>query len=345
MPVFGNTDFSDHQQVCFFADRASGLRAIIAIHLTVNGIAAGGIRMYPYAADQDAVRDALRLSRAMTYKLAVADLPVGGGKSVIIGDPRSDKTEARLEAFGRAVESLGGRYTCGEDVGTTPEDMAVINRTTQYVVGLPGQSGDTSPLTGLGIFHAIRAAAKHKLGRSDLEGLTVAVQGVGNVGRHLCKHLAEAGAKLYMADIDDDALHDAATVFGAERVSPDRVLSLEVDVVAPCALGAVINDTTVSAIKAPIVFGGANNQLAEDRHGGALHDRGILYVPDYIANAGGSHSASRDFLEQSDDEIMTRVVGIHDICLNVFRRAEADDIPTSVAADRLAEEIIRKYDG
>jgi leucine dehydrogenase len=340
MPVFENRAFDQHEWVSFVEDRATGLHAIIAIHSTALGPAGGGIRMYPYSDSDHALYDVLRLSRAMTCKSALAGLPVGGGKSVIIGDPRKDKSEPLLEAFGRAVEALAGRYVCAEDVGTTPEDMEVIHRSTRFVVGLPGGSGDTSPLTGYGVFHAIRAAARHRLGRDDLSGLSVAIQGAGNVGRYLMQHLNEAGAQIRVADLDEEATRRAAADFGAEIVSPDVVLSLEADVLAPCAMGAVLDDESVPNIRAKIVCGGANNQLADDRHGEQLAERGILYVPDYVANAGGVLSGASEFLGMEEEELRGRVEGIYDSCNRVFERAERDGVAPSVAAERLAREVI-----
>lgn len=340
MSVFENRAFDRHEWVSFIEDRATGLRAIIAIHSTALGPAGGGIRMYPYSDSDHALYDVLRLSRAMTCKSALAGLPVGGGKSVIIGDPRKDKSEPLLEAFGRAVEALGGRYVCAEDVGTTPEDMAVIHRSTRFVVGLPGGSGDTSPLTGYGVFHAIRAAARHRLGRDALSGLSVAIQGAGNVGRYLMQHLTEVGAQIHVADLDGEATRRAAEDFGAEVVTPDSVLYLDVDVLAPCAMGAVLDDETVPKIRAKIVCGGANNQLADDRHGQALAERGILYVPDYVANAGGVLSGASEWMGMGEEELRGRVEGIYDSCNQVFARAERDGVAPSVAAERLAQEVI-----
>jgi leucine dehydrogenase len=340
MSVFENQAFDDHEQVSFITDHATRLRAIIAIHSTALGPAGGGIRMYPYPDSGQALYDVLRLSRAMTCKSALAGLPVGGGKSVIIGDPRRDKTEPLLEAFGRAVEALGGRYICAEDVGTTPEDMEVVHRSTRFVVGLPGGSGDTSPLTGYGVFHAIRAAVRHRLGRDDLSGLSVAVQGAGNVGRYLMQHLVEAGARVHVADLDEEATRRAAGDFGAEVVMPDSVLYLDVDVLAPCAMGAVLDDETVPKIRAKIVCGGANNQLADDRHGQALAERNILYVPDYVANAGGLLSGASEWMGMGEEELRGRVEGIYDSCSRVFSRAERDGVAPSVAAESLAKEVI-----
>ncbi|MDP6564388.1 MAG: Glu/Leu/Phe/Val dehydrogenase dimerization domain-containing protein [Alphaproteobacteria bacterium] len=339
MTVFDAADFDNHHRLAFFTDPAAGLRAIIAIHRLRNGIAGGGIRMWPYDSDEAAIADALRLSRAMSYKFALADLPVGGGKTVVIGDSRRDKNEDLLRALGRAIDSLGGCYICGPDVGTTPEDMVVIGRETDHARGRPGESGDTSPATGFGVYHAIRAAAGHELGNDDLRGVRVAVQGAGAVGRALCRHLCDAGAEILIADIDPAAAAAAAD-FGASVVSPDEILAAEAEVLAPCALGAVLNDRTIPAIRAKIVCGGANNQLAEERHGAALAERGVLYVPDYVANAGGAINAVAEGADYDEAAALARTARIYDTCRRVFEKAEAEGIASSLAADRLAEEII-----
>jgi len=340
MPVFHAADFDAHEQVCFFTDADAGLHAIIAIHWSGPGLAGGGIRMWPYDDEQKAITDALRLSRAMTYKFALADIPIGGGKTVIIGDARTAKTPALLRALGRAVDSLGGRYICGPDVGTTPEDMIHVGETTDHVRGRPGESGDTSPATGYGVFQALRAAVRHRLGRQDLAGLKVAVQGAGAVGSALCRHLHEAGAEILIADVDSAAVARAEADFGAVAVTPEAILAVEADVLAPCALGAVLNDQSIPEIRAAVVCGGANNQLAEDRHGDALAGRGILYVPDYVANAGGAINASAEGPDYDAERAWQRVGRIYDTCERVFARAEADGIAASRAADRLAAEIV-----
>lgn len=341
MSVFEHEEYAGHEFVGFFSDQAVGLRAIITIHSTILGPSAGGTRFYPYQNSAEALYDVLRLSKAMTYKFAVAGIPLGGGKSVIIGNPKVDKTEVLLEAFGRAVDRLGGRYICAEDVGMTPNDVAIIHRQTEYVAGLPGKSGDTSPPTGYGVFQAIRAGVKKRLGVGDLNGVAVAVQGVGNVGWHLCKHLKEAGARIFAADIDKDAVRRVVDQLGAEAVSVHNILFLDVDVLAPCALGAVLNDDTIPKIQAKIICGGANNQLAKPRHGKALGDRDILYVPDYVANAGGAISGSREITGASEAEAIQRITAIYHTCNRVFDLAERDGIPTNEAADRLAEEMIK----
>ncbi len=349
MSVFDLPDFDDHARVCFFNDGPSGLRAIIAIHRLRGGVSGGGIRMWPYGSDGEALTDALRLSRAMSYKFALAGIPYGGAKSVIIGDSRVDKSDALLTAFGRAIDSLGGACLCGPDVGTSAGDMTVIARETEYVRGREGLSGDTSPATAYGIWQALRAAVRHRLGKDDLAGLTVAVQGLGAVGGKLCRHLVEAGARLIVADIDDDAVARTVRELGAEGaeaaevVDAADILFAEADILAPCALGAVFDDATIPRLKAGIVCGGANNQLAEERHGAALDEAGVLYVPDFVANAGGTIHAVREDPENPDfdeDAAMAAVAGIYDTCAEIFSRAEGEGVPTSVAADRLARKII-----
>ncbi len=342
MPVFNSDAFDGHESVHFFRDPDSGLKAIIAIHDTTLGPAGGGVRFWPYDSDAEALRDALRLSRAMSFKLALAGIAIGGGKSVVIGDPRRVKTPELLTAFGRAVDQLGGRYICAEDVGTTPDDMAVISQVTSHVVGLPGESGDTSPATGHGVFHGIRAAAARRLGSEDLSGLTVTIQGCGNVARHLARMLVAAGAELVVADIDRDAADRMVREFGARSVDPGEIYDQTADIFAPCALGGVLNDDTIPRLKAAIVCGGANNQLAEERHGRQLAEHGILYAPDYVVNAGGAMSASREALSgvYDDTALEVRVSGIHETCITVFDYAEAHGIDPGEAADRLAHAVI-----
>jgi leucine dehydrogenase len=341
MTVFQAPDFDDHQEVRFFNDLESGMRAIIAIHWQgASNIAGGGIRMKPYLDEQAAVADVLRLSRAMSYKFALAGLPYGGGKTVIIGDPQQQKTPELLNALGCAIESFGGRYMAGPDVGTTSEDMVHIGACTTHVRGRPGESGDTSPATGFGIYHAIRAAVRYKLGRDDLAGIKVAIQGCGAVGRALGHYLHDAGAELYVHDIDRQAMAAMVSDFGAVAVTGGEILSLEVEVSAPCALGAVLNDASIPTIVAPIICGGANNQLAEERHGEILADAGILYVPDYVANAGGAISATSEGPDFDRGEAFTAVDRIYDTCIKIFERADQDGVSTSRAADHIASDII-----
>lgn len=343
MPVFEEKDFDGHEQVVFAHDPETGLRGIIAIHDTSRGPALGGCRMWDYADEREAIRDVLRLSRGMTYKNAMARLPFGGGKSVIIGDASKIKTPALMTAMGRAVDRLGGRYVIAEDVGTTVEDMEAIGRATSHVAGVARGGGDPSPLTAYGVFQGLRAAVEHRLGRRDLEGVRVAVQGLGHVGEHLCRHLAEAGARLFVTDIRPEAVARIAARHGAVAVHPDEIYGLDVDVYAPCALGATINDDTVPRLKAVVVAGAANNQLAEDRHGAELMRRGILYAPDYVINAGGVINVVHELDGQGydRDKASEHVGRIHGTAMEIFERAAREGVPTNVAADRIAEERFR----
>jgi leucine dehydrogenase len=340
MSVFDHSEYDNHEQVLFCRDREAGLFAIIAIHDTTLGPAAGGCRMWPYASVDDAVTDVLRLSQAMSYKNALAGLPLGGGKSVIIGDPNQDKNERLLTSFARFVQRLGGQYYTAEDIGIGINDVEVLARESDYVFGL-ATTGDPSPFTARGCFEGIRAAVKHKLGRDSLDGLKVAVQGVGNVGRFVCKNLHEAGAELIIADVNPEAAAYAVEYFGAKVAAPDEIYSQDVDIFSPCAMGGVLNDDTIPQLKASIVAGVANNQLAEAHHGQLLHDRGILYTPDYVINAGGMLNASGDIFGQYDvNQVMERVTGLYDATLRIFEIAQQEGRLTSEVADDLARQKI-----
>lgn len=343
MEVFEMMDKYGHEQIVFNYDKVSGLKCIIAIHDTTLGPALGGLRMWPYKSEEEALFDVLRLSRGMTYKNAAMGLNLGGGKAVIIGDPRKDKSEELFRAFGRFVESLGGRYITAEDVGTSTDDMEIISRETSYVAGRASTSGNPSPMTAFGVFKAMMASAKEVFGTDSLEGLTVAVQGVGSVGFNLVQRLIEAGARVYVSDIFPDKVEKAVEI-GAIAVPPEKIFEQECDIFAPCALGGIINDDTVPRLKAKVVCGSANNQLLEPRHGKALSKRGILYAPDFIANGGGvinvAEELSRDGYNQ--ERALAKVSAIYDILLKVFRIAREKGIETYEAADLLAEERIRK---
>ncbi|WP_417318436.1 Glu/Leu/Phe/Val dehydrogenase dimerization domain-containing protein [Emcibacter sp.] len=336
--------FREHEQLVYLHDKETGLKAIIAIHDTTLGPAGGGCRMWPYDNEMDAIADVLRLSRGMSYKNAVAGLALGGGKSVIIGNPHKDKSEELFRAFGRMVESLGGKYIAAEDVGISVEDMEIVARETKHVIGLSeGEhaSGDPSPFTADGVFQGIRAAVKYKLGREDLSGLTVAVQGVGHVGYYICRHLHEAGAKLVVSDIHQPSLDRVVSEFGATVVDPGEILQVECDVLCPCALGAVLNDDTIPNLKTTIVAGAANNQLARDEHGRMLKDRGILFAPDYVINAGGIINVSAEARGKYDVEwVREKVANIYNTLMTIYRRSDEENRPTNVIADELAEEII-----
>jgi leucine dehydrogenase len=299
--------------------------------------------MWPYASEAEALTDVLRLSRGMTYKSALAGLAYGGGKAVILGDPRQDKSEALFLAMGGFVDSLGGRYLTAEDVGISVDDVEVMGRVTKHVAGTrAGGAGDPSASTAYGVLMGIRAAVTHKLGRNSLDGVRVAVQGLGHVGSHLCGFLDEAGARLTVTDIDAAAVARVAEEFGAEPVAPDAIIGVAAEVFAPCAMGAVINNETIDRLQAPIVAGSANNQLAEPRHGAELLRRGVLYAPDYVINAGGVINISHEGPDYDKQAAIDHVGRIHDTLREIFGRAEAAGIPTSQAADRLAEERLTK---
>ncbi|MFC4769217.1 Glu/Leu/Phe/Val family dehydrogenase [Effusibacillus consociatus] len=343
MKIFEYMQKYDYEQLVFCQDEASGLKAIIAIHDTTLGPALGGCRMWTYATEEDAIEDALRLARGMTYKNAAAGLNLGGGKTVIIGNPRTDKSEALFRALGRYVQSLNGRYFTAEDVGTTVHDMDIIHQETKFVTGVSetfGSSGNPSPMTALGVFRGIEATAKEAFGSDSLEGKTVAVQGVGNVGYYLCKHLHEAGAKLIVTDINEENLNRVKNEFGAQVVAPTDIFGVECDIFAPCALGAVINDETIPQLKCKVVAGSANNQLKEDRHGDKLQELGILYAPDYVINAGGVINVADELEGYNAERARKKVENIYNILLNVYEIAKAEGIPTYKAADRLAEQRI-----
>ena len=341
MSVFDAADFDHHETVAFFNDKATGLRAIIAIHSAALGPACGGTRMYPYANGDEALTDVLRLSRGMSYKSAIAGLPLGGGKAVILGDPAKDKTEARLLAYADAVEALGGRYITAMDVGITPKDLSIIARRTKHVAGYdqPGKTGgDSGPLTALGVFVGLKAAVKHKLGTDTTKGLTVAIQGLGKVGTGLAQRLHEEGAKLLVSDVNPEAVLRAKDAFGARVVSAAEIATGECDVFSPNALGAVLNTTTIPNIRAKVIAGGANNQLAHDEDGAALKQRGILYAPDYVINGGGIIRVAGQIFGWSDADIERRVLAIADTLAQIYRRSDAENVPTNAIADRIAEE-------
>ena len=345
MAAFENPAFADHERVVFCSDKASGLKAIIAIHSTTLGPAAGGCRLWGYESDDAALTDVLRLSQGMSFKNAMAGLKFGGGKAVIIKTPDFNGSEALYEKFGEFVEHLNGDYVTAEDVGMSVSIMQTIGRRTKYVNGLPqkeGQAGgDPSPKTSWGIFKGIDAAVRFKLGRESVEGLTVAVQGVGHVGYYLCKYLSEAGANLVVADIDEKRVKRVCDEFGATASSLDNILFESVDVLAPCALGAILNEQSIPRLRAGIVAGGANNQLAVDADGQRLSDAGILYAPDYVINGGGIINVSSEYYgDVSDEEVMDLVSAIGPRLTGIFEEAAASGKPTNVIADTMARKII-----
>jgi leucine dehydrogenase len=345
MSVFEHPELAGHEQIVFCHDPGSGLRTIIAIHDTTLGPALGGVRMWPYRDERQALEDVLRLSRGMTYKAALAGLALGGGKAVILGDPRRDKTPAMMRAMGRCIDRLGGRYLGAEDSGTGVADLKLMALETAHVVGIQDKqaangrrSGDPSPATAYGVRVGIQVAAARRLGRTGLAGLRVAIQGVGNVGLSLGRYLNEAGAALWVCDLHEEQLRRAVQELGAQAVAPEQVYDLAVDVLAPCALGAVINDDTLARLRARIVAGSANNQLAQPRHGRALAERGILYAPDYVINAGGLIDVANELTGHERARVLRQVEGIGDTLQQIFARAEAEGLATSDVADRLAEE-------
>jgi leucine dehydrogenase len=341
MEIFAYMTRYGFEQLLVCHDRVSGLKALIAIHSTTLGPALGGCRMYPYANEDDAISDVLRLARGMTYKNAAAGLDVGGGKSVIIGDPRREKDELLLRAFGRFIQTLGGRYYTAEDSGTSVEDMDLIARETDYVLGLStsGSSGDPSPVTALGVWRGMKAAAAMRWGDESLKGRVIAIQGTGHVGYPLARHLADEGAQLVVADVVAERAERVAREFGAQVVAPDTIHAVRCDILSPNALGATINSRSIPALKCAIVAGGANNQLETESDGDELERRGILYVPDYIINAGGVINVA-DELEgaYNRDRALKRAGGIQDNVRRVLELAASEGIPTYRAADRMAEE-------
>jgi len=341
--IFETMEMEDYEQVVFCHDKVSGLKAIIAIHDTTLGPALGGLRMWNYASDEEALIDALRLSKGMTYKNAAAGLNLGGGKAVIIGDAKTQKSEALFRAFGRYVQSLNGRYITAEDVNTTVADMDYIHMETDFVTGVSpafGSSGNPSPVTAYGVYRGMKAAAKEVYGTDSLGGKTIAIQGVGNVAFNLCRHLHEEGAKLIVTDINQEALQRAEEAFGALIVAPEDIYSVEADIFAPCALGATLNDETIPQLKVKIIAGAANNQLKEDRHGDMLEERDILYVPDFVINAGVLINVADELDGYNRDRAMKKVELVYDAVTKVFEIAKRDHLPTYRAAEKMAEERI-----
>lgn len=336
----------DHEEVLFCHDRSTGLKAIIALHDTTLGPALGGTRMWPYATEAEALHDVMRLSRGMTYKSALAGLDLGGGKAVIIGDARTQKTEAMFRRFGRFVHSLNGRYITAEDMGMTTTEMVNIRKETPYVAGLPeemGGSGDPSPVTAYGVFCGMKAAAKTAYGSDSLSGRKVVVQGAGNVGRHLVGHLLKEGATVYLTDIHEDKLaaikaeHPAVNI-----VKPDAVYTLEMDIYSPCAMGGTVNDDTLSRLKCSVIAGAANNQLADEKkHGKDVMDKGILYAPDFLINAGGIINCAWERKGYNRKAAWNQAENIYNTALAIFKRSQDERMPTYLAANEAAEARVR----
>lgn len=346
MSIFEMMEDREHEEVVFFSDKESGLRAIVAIHDTTLGPALGGCRMYPYESSEQALNDVLRLSRGMTYKAAVAGLNLGGGKAVIIGDPKKHKNEILFRAFGRFVQGLGGRYITAEDVGTSVTDMEWVRMETKYVTGISralGGSGDPSPVTALGTYRGMKACVEKVFGTQSLKGLRVAVQGLGHVGYYLVRHLHDEGAKLIVSDLDAERVKKVVNEFGAEFVDGDKIYSADADIFAPCALGAIVNDSTIPKFKFRIIAGAANNQLADEaKHGQMLIDKKIVYAPDYVINSGGLINVYNELEGYNQEKALSQAKGIYDIVKNILELSEREKIPTYVASNKIAEERMRQ---
>ena len=340
-PIISQMSAMGHEQVLFCNDSATGLKAIIAIHNTVLGPALGGTRMWAYSNEMEALNDVLRLSKGMTYKNSISGLNLGGGKAVIIGDARTMKSEALFRRFGKFVESLAGNYITAEDVGISPSDMNWVNMETNHVAGLPGKSGDPSPVTAYGVYMGMKACAKVQFGSDSLEGKTIAVQGVGHVGEYLVKHLAAEKANVVITDIHEDTLKRVANEYGVKVVAPNEIYDVPMDIYAPCAMGATINDETLSRLTCSIISGAANNQLAiEQKHGLEVMNRGIIYAPDYTINAGGVINCFSEVEGLSTEWAHTKAAEIYTTILNIIHRSKEANIPTYQIANKMAEERI-----
>lgn len=341
MATLGAMIDQGHELVAYAHDRKAGLRAIIAVHSTVLGPSLGGCRMFPYATEADALADVLRLSRGMTYKAAVAGVRLGGGKSVIIGDPSRDKSDRLLRAFGRFVDTLGGKYTASEDVGTSQADLDIMRSQSRFISeDYDPAAGDMNSLTALGTFEGIRASLSFLTGNADPAGLTVAIQGLGHVGWPLCRLLAEAGCDVMVTDLAPDRVAAAAKEFGARAVEPEAILDVECDVLAPCAMGGVIDHSTVDRVRCRIVAGSANNVLASPEDGERLHERGVIVAPDYVVNSGGLVAEAARLEGEDFATARARVGIVYDNVVRVLEAARRDGVSPGVAADRLAEEIL-----
>lgn len=343
-PVFGQLSFDNHEQIVFCNDKDTGLKAIIGIHNTVLGPALGGTRMWQYASEWDALNDVLRLSRGMTFKSAITGLNLGGGKAVIIGDAKTQKTPELMLRFGEFVNSLGGKYITAEDVGMETSDMDLVRTVTPYVTGISeekGGAGNPSPITAYGVFMGMKAAAKYTYGSDNLEGKVVYVQGIGNVGEGLVEHLSKEGAKVYIADINQERLEYVRDTYGVEIYGGDNLYNEEMDIYAPCALGATINDETLGTLKAKIIAGAANNQLAEEqKHGLLLREKGIVYAPDFLINAGGIINVYAELEKYGREEIIRKTENIYNTTLEILKNAEANNITTHQAAFNVAQATI-----
>ena len=344
-PVIGNMEIMGHEQVVFCTDTDTGLKAIIAIHDTTLGPALGGTRMWNYSNESDALQDVLRLSRGMTFKAAISGLNLGGGKAVIIGDATTEKTEALMKKFGEYVDVLGGKYITAEDVGMNTKDMEYVREMTKHVTGIPesmGGSGDPSPVTAYGVYWGMKASAKYKWGSESLEGKTILVQGVGHVGENLVKHTTEEGAKVFITDINEEKLAEVAEKYGAEIIMGDSIYDMDMDIYAPCALGATLNTDTIKRLKCKIVAGAANNQLEDEVvHGKMIKDKGIVYAPDFLINAGGLINVYSEINGYNREKSLDKTKKIYDTTLEILLKAEQEDITTHTAALAIAEQRIQ----
>lgn len=342
--ITGRMSQFDHEQVVFCQDKATGLKAIIAVHNTVLGPAVGGTRMWNYISEDDALTDVLRLSRGMTYKSALAGLNIGGGKAVIIGDSRRDKNEALLRRFGKFVDSLGGKYITAEDVGIGTRDMEWVNQETDHVVGLPdylGGGGDPSPVTAYGVYMGMKASVKEQTGNESLAGKRILVQGVGHVGEYLVDHLVKENAEVIITDIYEDRVKEVVNKYGVKAIDPKDVYTTAMDIYSPCALGATVNDETLAQLRCGIICGAANNQLAnEETHGKAVLDKGILYAPDYLVNAGGIINCYWELIGYNREAALAQAEAIYATTRNIYKKSKEENIPTYLAANRMAEERI-----
>jgi len=341
-PVIQQMEKMEHEQVVFCHDKETGLKAIIAVHDTTLGPALGGTRMWSYASEMEAITDVLRLSRGMTFKAAISGLELGGGKAVIIGDAKVHKTDALMQKFGEFVDRLAGSYITAEDVGMTTHDMEMVRLKTEHVTGIPqsmGGSGDPSPVTAYGVYMGMKAAAMFKWGSDDLKGKKVAVQGIGHVGENLVKHLTEEGAIVFINDIFMDRMEEVAAKYGATIVEGDEIYSIDMDIYAPCALGATVNDDTLSKLKCAVIAGAANNQLADEEiHGEMVKEMGIVYAPDFLINAGGLINVYSEVKGWSSEKVFEKTREIYNTTLDIFKKAELEDITTHVAAREVALE-------
>jgi len=340
-PVFGQPSFDDHEQIVFCHDKDTGLKAIIGIHNTVMGPALGGTRMWNYATEWEAVNDVLRLSRGMTFKSAITGLNLGGGKAVIIGDAKTQKTPELMLRFGKFVDSLGGKYITAEDVGMTTADMDLVKTVTDHVTGISeekGGAGNPSPITAYGVYMGMKAAAKYKFGTDNLEGKVIYVEGIGNVGEALVENIAKEGAKVYVADINQERLEEVRDKYGVDIYGGNDLYTEEMDIYAPCALGATINNNTIGQIKAKVIAGAANNQLADEKiHGLKLRERGIVYAPDFLINAGGIINVYAELENYGKKEIISKTENIYNTTLEILTNAEANGITTHEAALDIAQ--------